>query len=329
MFESDQQLYELVLCACTAREEQQWKADILAHTSKETTNGFHGPKLLDLLSFESSVLCLDIKSLGPVFGLPGTLIRRQSIQRAVTVNSRRNARQVIVKNTYSLKENGDSTLRRSGTLKHSKSLMSTNQIPLLAPRRGERQRIEQRMSEVWTKDRLPYPGMTGHRGGHLIRTSANSVMRKLSMASSNTTVSFAGSVKQRTVTYGSIAEGNPFTGEAAGLRTNQTDGASSPSAGNPHSYPETLRSTFEYYEPYAVSQATSPTPDGSEMTYVTKFRKDSSGTGKGHSRGLSETPTIVASRDSKEVEHEKEKARKNKRLLKAFSTEGIRNWFHH
>ena len=329
MFESDQQLYELMLCACTEREEQQWKADLLDYAAKEIKHGVLGSSPSNSLSFENSVLCLDIKPYGPVFGLPGTLMRRQSIQRAVTVNSRKNASQVIIKNTYSLKENGDSPIKRSGTLGRSKSMMSTHQVPVLAPRRGDRQRIEQKMSEVWTKDRLPYPGMTGHRGAHLIRTSANSVMRKLSMASTNTTTSFAGSMKQPTVTYGSVAESNPFTGHVAGLRANQTDGASSLSSENAHSYPETLCTTFEYHEPHVVSNSTLSILDVENMTYVTKLRNDSVGSSGGKSRGVSETSTIVASRRSKEMGPEKGKPYTNKRLSKAFSMEGIRSWFHH
>lgn len=40
------------------------------------------------------------------------------------------------------------------------------------------------MTDVWTRDILPYPGMTGRaRGEHLVRASASSMMRKLSVAS--------------------------------------------------------------------------------------------------------------------------------------------------
>jgi hypothetical protein len=39
------------------------------------------------------------------------------------------------------------------------------------------------MEDVWTKDVLPFPGMSNRRVENQIRASANSVMRKLSMAS--------------------------------------------------------------------------------------------------------------------------------------------------
>lgn len=278
----------------------------------------------NLVNFDKSMLCLDIKPLGPIFGLPGTLMRRQSIQRAVTVNSRKNTSQVVIRNTYSLKENAESPGKSSGNLYRSKSLMSANRIQVLAPKRGDRQRLEQKLSEVWTKDRLPYPGMTGYRGGHLIRTSATSVMRKLSMASTNTTISFPGSPRQRTVTYGSIAESNPFIGGSTWTPASQTDGTSSPSCENAQTYPESFWSTFEYYESRVVSPPTLPIHNKKEeITYVTKIRIGSTSQ---RSRGGSEASTLLPLPDMKA---QKDKPQRNKRLLKTFSTEGIRNWFHH
>jgi hypothetical protein len=53
----------------------------------------------------------------------------------------------------------------------------------LAPRRAERTRLETALEDVWTKDILPFPGMALRRAENPIRASANSVMRKLSMAS--------------------------------------------------------------------------------------------------------------------------------------------------
>ncbi len=319
-----------MLCACTAREEQQWKADLLDHAAKQTEHGVLGSSPYNFPCSDNAVLCLDIEPLGPVFGLPGTLMRRQSIQRAFTVNSRKNTSQVIIKNTFSNKENGDSPIR-SGTLSRSKSFMSTNRMPLLAPRRGDRQRIVQKMSEVWTKDRLPYPGTISHRGGHLIRASANSVLRKLSMASTNTTVSVVVSMKQRIVTYGSIAESNPFVGNAAGLRANQTDGASSPCNEVDLPFPEPYQTTFEHHEPLTVSEPTLSTPNDEHMTYVTDLRIDSmdSNPSGGKDRELSETSTVVATRTSTDWEPVKGKSHTRKKLLKAFSTDGIRSWFHH
>ena len=319
MFESDQQLYEIICCACTAREEEQWRLNILDHAAQVTRVGGLNSSKTSLLSFENSVLCLDIKPLGPVFGQPGTLTRRQSIQRAATTNHRRNACQVIIKNTFSLKETGDNPVKRSGTLSRSRSLMSTNHIPLLAPRRGDRQRMEQKLVEVWTKDRLPYPGMTGHRGGHLIRTSATSVMRRISLASTSSPIS----PEQRwCVTQGSPIEDQPDSIFLSGACSGQLDGTSSITPENTHSYSNGLCSTLEYQDP---------------NPYTTRIASHSKEHGEGGeecngdagcSRQVSETSTVLAGRSTKDLEGEKRKPRKPKTLLKAFSTESIRGWFH-
>lgn len=59
---------------------------------------------------------------------------------------------------------------------------------MLAPSRGDRARLEALLSDVWTRESLPFPGMTVRaRNEHLIRTSAHSVMRKLSVTSITST----------------------------------------------------------------------------------------------------------------------------------------------
>jgi hypothetical protein len=60
----------------------------------------------------------------------------------------------------------------------------TNRIPVLAPSRTERIRLEALLSDVWSRDFLPFPGIGGRaRNEHLVRASASSMMRKLSVAS--------------------------------------------------------------------------------------------------------------------------------------------------
>lgn len=129
------------------------------------------------------ILLLDIRPLGYVFGLPGTLTRRVSIQRAATVSPRTNVCQVMIKNTNALKEYNDTHNLVPNSISRSQSLLSTNRVLVLAPKRVERLRMEYALTDVWTRDVLPFPGMSPNRGEHLIRTSASSMMRKLSRAS--------------------------------------------------------------------------------------------------------------------------------------------------
>lgn len=89
--------------------------------------------------------------------------------------------QVIIKNTNACKSMLHST--SSASINRSQSL-TTNRISVLAPARGERIRLEALLSDVWSRDVLPFPGISGRaRNEHLVRASASSMMRKLSVAS--------------------------------------------------------------------------------------------------------------------------------------------------
>lgn len=90
--------------------------------------------------------------------------------------------QVIIKNTSVVKDIAQSS--SSTSINRSQSLLTTNRIPVVASSRSERARLESLLSDVWTRDILPFPGMSGRsRGEHLVRTSASSMIRKLSVAS--------------------------------------------------------------------------------------------------------------------------------------------------
>ena len=130
-----------------------------------------------------TVLCLSLKSLGNIFGLPGTLTRRISIQRAATISPRTNLCRVIIRNTTALKDHNDFNNTATPSIGRSQSLLSTSRIPILSPKRSDRLHMECALADVWTRDLLPFPGMSVNRGEHLIRASASSVMRKLSRAS--------------------------------------------------------------------------------------------------------------------------------------------------
>ena len=338
MFEFDQQLYEIILCACTSREEQEWRND-LHERSRESEDEIEKGSWA---TSGQSVLSLDIKTLGFVFGQPGTLTRRQSIQRAATVSSRRNGHQVIIKNTNSLKESGEPPGPEPEYLNRSQSLLSTNRIPTLAPKRTERQRIETAMAEVWTRDRLPFPGMIGNKGAYLIQRSATSVMRKISKASMTTTstkrtVSTYISINendstpcpesvnenpnttlvevQRRVSYASMSDAGLGPGHVKFHRITQIDGASSPP--RDHCTPP-FRSDLEGL---TASTLESPTVE----SVLTEGRLAMSQRRR-RSRIGSPASTRNTSHNPGEPERWRGKSHISKTLFKAFSKEGIWNW---
>lgn len=160
-----------------------------------------------------SSLSLDIKSIGPVFGHADSLVRRMSVHRAATLGSKSNMTQVIVKNTQAQKSPEPPPPFAPNLVTRSQSHMSTNHVPTLAPRRAERIRLETALEDIWTKDILPYPGMANRRVENHIRASANSVMRKLSMAS------IASNFSRRSPSFSSLS--NPRSDESFGSRVHK------------------------------------------------------------------------------------------------------------
>ncbi|KAL7927474.1 hypothetical protein ACQKWADRAFT_4522 [Trichoderma austrokoningii] len=176
VFECDHQLCELIMTACTPKEEMEWKSR-LARPAREDQ---------ELRSSDMfSSLYINVKSLGTVFGKPGTLARRISIQRATTVGGARAPLcQVILKNTNVLRDHGNNSSAAMSVNRSHSLLATTARIPVLAPPRGERARLEALLSDVWSREVLPFPSMTvKSRGENLVRSSASTVIRKLSVAS--------------------------------------------------------------------------------------------------------------------------------------------------
>ncbi|KAI9677185.1 MAG: hypothetical protein M1829_002759 [Trizodia sp. TS-e1964] len=197
IFESDHHLYEMIFSACSAQEEAIWKGLIseraCAHISDSVNSrlSWLNPPL---------GLAIDIKPIGQVFGQIGTLARRISVHRAATFGPKTSLSHVVIRNTHALKDAQDApSPLASQTISRSQSLLSTNRLPILAPKRSERVRLEVALADVWTKDELPFPGMCPRRGEHHIRASASSMMRKLSMATITTSFS------KRTPSYASIS----------------------------------------------------------------------------------------------------------------------------
>lgn len=181
VFESDNHLFEMIFSACTSTEEEQWKAAIIEQSVLISPDGA-APREACPEIFTS--VFLDLRPAGHIFGYAATLARRLSVQRAATVGTRNNPCQVIIRNTH---RPHDSWEGRPGTssINRSQSHLTTHRTVVLAPKRSDRIRLEQSLADVYSRDVLPYPGMTGHRSG-LIRASAGSLVRKLSLASMHT-----------------------------------------------------------------------------------------------------------------------------------------------
>ena len=258
-----------------------------------------------------------MRSLGVVFGQPGSLSGRMTIQRATTVDKPKTGCQVTVRNTHSVREGQDSPKALSGSFNRSTSLLSMSRIPVFAPERADRIRLEHALEGVWTKERLPYPGMTTHRVGNFVRVSKESVMRKLSKASTHTQSS------KHSVSCSGLDD--PFVEAASPKETEQAPPEAA--AGQKEITPtSTVRSKLEGYPLRSdVHEAEEPAraaaPDPTKITF--DISKPS------RSLVASEASVIAGDGASKENRDsdETERPKRGKTLLKAFSAEGIRTWF--
>ena len=169
-------LHEFVLSACSVTEEQQWKRGFRGELAGEGSGDWTSP-------VTQSSVGLELKPVGVVYGHHGTLARQLSVQRAATVGNRASIYQVIIRNTHNPEELHEFRQPSTSAINRSHSQMTSNRIVVLAPKRSERARLESMLGDVWTKDKLPYPGMIASRGGQIIRASAGSLARKLSLAS--------------------------------------------------------------------------------------------------------------------------------------------------
>ena len=214
-------MYELLLSACSPSEEQAWKQHL-----RQISDTSVRDDVLEIHRNLNSELIHEIKPLASVFGQSQPLLRRISIKRAATLASRSQMCQVVIRNTMSTDHapQGSSSTSQIG---RSQSHMTPNYIPVLCPRRSERIHLESAMSDIYTKDALPFAGMRGSENP--FRASAHSVMRKLSMAS------ITSSFSRRSASLASLhgSRSKPQSGEdAAGrpLRNRLVSNSRSPEA---------------------------------------------------------------------------------------------------
>ncbi|KAF7938049.1 hypothetical protein EAE99_001721 [Botrytis elliptica] len=188
VFEHISQLFEIIVSACSAKEELEWKSRLIDRSGKLCNSTVQQEM--------TASLSLDIKPMGTVYGKPGTVARRNSIHRATTMKGQTTIpRSVIVRNTSATAEPSLSSSASQLSINRSQSLAGPHRPTILAPSRTERVRLETLLADVWTRDIIPYPGMGSrpHRE-HTVRASASSMMRKISHASISSITKRSGSI---------------------------------------------------------------------------------------------------------------------------------------
>ena len=320
IFEADSHLFELVFSACSATEQQQWLAGIERGRSLLALEGpARQPPVPDLFTTSS----LELKALAPVFGQAGTLARRLSIQRAATVAPRVATCQVIIRNTHKPQDGQEMKPSTAVAVNRSQSLLTTHRVTVLAPKRSERVRLEQSLADVWTRDTLPFPGMSLTRGGNIIRASAGSLVRKLSLASMHTP--FAKRSTSLTLV------GSRFSHDTSWEVKHEIETPQPPD--EPFSHEIILDHHDEPGEGDAISTETGPKPAPSRLSFtgIGKLRRRRSGTNKKGGRVSKAGTEPAPEASSPEVEAVENRLASRKRwsnplgLLKNLSAEGIRH----
>ena len=242
---------------------------------------------------------LKIKSLGISSGNSGRSSRRASVQSHSRSPLRNKNDHVFIKHVTAAKEGPDSPISISSSLKRSKSVQSPSQIPILAPDRSERARLETLMDGVWTKELLPFPGITPQRSGNFIRASKNNVIRKLSKASTLTQSS-------QSISLTSLDD--PFVDSGPGL-------------------PQSVKSRTQSI-PFNSAASRSRAKSAGLMTIADDLPKAgaiksvSFNTTRG--RGLSDVTLVTSGREEETENPAGRKGKASRALLKAFGSDGIK-----
>ncbi|KAJ5971660.1 uncharacterized protein N7479_001578 [Penicillium vulpinum] len=171
LFQNQGQNYEFILSASSAVEEKQWNTEILkvSATLVETTqprtwepgrHSFLALQLLPLDHVQYSVSSVARRSMDST-----SIIRKSHVQH------------VVIKKTHFPRHTEEPVTQAEGEIERPKTPVDRSAVTLTA-RRMDRIRLERLISDIYTADLLPSPGMVLGRGDLFRR---GSIMRRLSL----------------------------------------------------------------------------------------------------------------------------------------------------
>ncbi|KAJ5623534.1 hypothetical protein N7490_012139 [Penicillium lividum] len=171
LFQEQEENFEFVLSASSALEEKVWKTEALkcsAALAQVQRSGARDPRKYSFLS----VLLLPLDRVQ----YEVTSLARRSMD-AVQVSRKSTSQHVVIRKTRHPHHNDESTNSNS-EIERLKSPIARTQYSVTA-KRMDRIRLERLISEVYTRDVLPWPGMILGRGDLLF--GRGSIMRHLSL----------------------------------------------------------------------------------------------------------------------------------------------------
>jgi hypothetical protein len=304
----------MIHCACSAREEEQWRSRLLEYSTKE---GQRQAEDNIGLPPPYALLNLDMKSLGQAFRQSEKPVRPLSLQRASTI-PRIASYQVIIKNTNAMKDPPIRNVSPSDSVGRSHSLMASNRVPILAPKRVERTRMEHQLAGVWTRELLPYPGMGGQRGENMIRNSASSMLQRLRGASLSSTFS------KRSTSVSSVADSRSEHLQESIYRTDDQSAKKWPKLHESKSLDVDLgmKNRTMAGSPVVHAPGRSNLLAGTRLFRIKRAKKEII------APEATNPDDELRSSECSSVETIKTRITATSGIFTALSTEGIRGWFH-
>lgn len=171
LFQDQEENFEFVLSASSATEEKQWKTDTLKYSAALAEMGKSGarePRKYSLLSI----------LLVPLDRTQYTVasLARRSMD-AMAISRKSTSQHVVIRKTRCPQTHDESTESSSEIERPNSPITRTPWV--VTAKRMDRIRLERLISEVYTRDVLPWPGMILGRGDLLF--GRGSIMRHLSL----------------------------------------------------------------------------------------------------------------------------------------------------
>ncbi|KAI2730180.1 hypothetical protein CBS147332_2032 [Penicillium roqueforti] len=172
LFENKDENYEFVLSASSAVEEKQWNTEILKMSAALVEVA--QPRTWE--PRKHSFLTLQLLPLDHVQYTVSSMARRSSMD-SMAISRKFRVQHVVIKKTHDPRHTEETASQAEGELERPKTSTDRSALTLTA-RRIDRIRLERLISDIYTGDLLPLPGMVLGRGDLFRR---GSIMRRLSL----------------------------------------------------------------------------------------------------------------------------------------------------
>ncbi|KAF7525696.1 hypothetical protein PCG10_004687 [Penicillium crustosum] len=171
LFQNQDRNYEFVLSASSAAEEKQWNTEILKMSAALAETG--QPRMWE--PRKHSFLALQLLPLDHVQYTVSSMARRS--MDSTTISRKSRVQHVVIKKTHYPHHTEEPAAQAEGEIERPK-IPADRSALILTARRSDRVRLERLISDVYTGDILPSPGMVLGRGDLFLR---GPLMRGLSL----------------------------------------------------------------------------------------------------------------------------------------------------